>query len=285
MAKLECSSWPVGVPVPPSSSHSSVFPTAMNLSLHLLGLCVLLAACSASLDTSDDFVAGGDQDGSSSSGGGQVVLQVEHSLDGGDSFSPRGTLTLHSLRSGSATFAQDTPSPEQVRQMRSLCDGKAGGLYLLRMTQQGQGSVHRAVADACGMLDSGLNDVFTVHLDWRSQVVGVSVATPPPPAPSKPNLTGSGGAREKKSAASPPVSLDSGFRTKVSVQAMESGPQPDTAAFVQRQEQEKLAKQRGETKDNRSFFAKYWMYIVPVVIVMLMSSANPEAQGGGGGGR
>lgn len=63
---------------------------------------------------------------------------------------------------------------------------------------------------------------------------------------------------------------------------METGPQPDTAAFIQKVEQEKLAKQRGETKDNRSFFAKYWMYIVPVVIILAMNSANPEAGQGGG---
>ena len=42
--------------------------------------------------------------------------------------------------------------------------------------------MHRAVADACGMLHSGLQDVFTVHLDWRSQIVGVSVSTPDPAA-------------------------------------------------------------------------------------------------------
>ena len=47
-----------------------------------------------------------------------------------------------------------------------------------------------------------------------------------------------------------------GFKSKVLVQPMEMGPQPDTAAFIQRMEQEKLAKERGETKDNRSFFAK-----------------------------
>ena len=74
-----------------------------------------------------------------------------------------------------------------------------------------------------------------------------------------------------------------GFRSKVVVQHMEPGPQPDTAAFIQRMEQEKIAKERGETKDNRSFFAKYWMYIIPVVLVLAMSGGNPE--GGAGGGR
>merc|ERR1712126_592332 len=78
--------------------------------------------------------------------------------------------------------------------------------------------------------------------------------------------------------------LDSavGFKSKVLVQPMEMGPQPDTAAFIQRMEQEKLAKERGETKDNRSFFAKYWMYIIPVVLVLAMSGGQ---EGGNGGGR
>ncbi len=48
----------------------------------------------------------------------------------------------------------------------------------------------------------------------------------------------------------------SGFKTKVLVHHMEAGPQPDTASFIQKMEQDKLAKQRGETKDNRSFLAK-----------------------------
>ena len=52
------------------------------------------------------------------------------------------------------------------------------------------------------------------------------------------------------------VSPPSGFKTKVLVQHMEAGPQPDTASFIQKLEQDKLAKQRGETKDNRSFLAK-----------------------------
>ena len=80
---------------------------------------------------------------------------------------------------------------------------------------------------------------------------------------------------------------------------MESGPSPDTASFVQKIEEEKLAKERGETKDNRSFFAKYvwaifnlpllyvflyiryWMYIIPFVLVLAMSGGGQE----GGGGR
>ena len=97
--------------------------------------------------------------------------------------------------------------------------------------------------------------MFIVHLDWRNKVVGVSISA------------GSSTGHQNKRGHGDKLStviddsrdlLDTagGFKSKVIVQPMEMGPQPDTAAFIQRMEQEKLAKERGETKDNRSFFAK-----------------------------
>lgn len=37
----------------------------------------------------------------------------------------------------------------------------------------------------------------------------------------------------------------------------DGGPIPDTATYIQKLEREREARERGETKDNRSFFAKY----------------------------
>ena len=97
--------------------------------------------------------------------------------------------------------------------------------------------------------------MFIVHLDWRNKVVGVSISAG--------SLAGDKKKRGHGDSLSTVIDehrdpLDSagGFKSKVLVQPMEMGPQPDTAAFIQRMEQEKLAKERGETKDNRSFFAK-----------------------------
>lgn len=47
------------------------------------------------------------------------------------------------------------------------------------------------------------------------------------------------------------------FNTDVYVKPMESAPIPDTASFIQKMEREREARERGETKDNRGFFAKY----------------------------
>ena len=83
---------------------------------------------------------------------------------------------------------------------------------------------------------------------------------------------------------------------QIVVAGAEPGPAPDTAAFIQRMEEEKKRQERGEVgiffpqsekfyshltdvqvPDNRSFLAKYWMYIVPVVLFMAINgAAAPE---------
>lgn len=57
---------------------------------------------------------------------------------------------------------------------------------------------------------------------------------------------------------------------------------PDTATFIQKIEREREARDRGEVKDNRGFFAKYWMYIVPVAILVLVSGVTSPETGGNG---
>lgn len=45
-------------------------------------------------------------------------------------------------------------------------------------------------------------------------------------------------------------------------------------------EREREARDRGEVKDTRGFFAKYWIYIVPVAILLLLSGASPDGNAG-----
>lgn len=75
------------------------------------------------------------------------------------------------------------------------------------------------------------------------------------------------------------------FSTVVTLKAIEQAPAPDTAGFIQKLEKEREARDRGETKDNRSFLSKYWMYLVPAVVLLLISGVtNPDAQGGAAAG-
>jgi len=114
-----------------------------------------------------------------------LVLAVEHSLDGGRTFSLRGSLAVQSVRSGSATFRQEPLSDAEQKKLQTLCS-EGNGLYLLRAAPESSSSspsdtseesyYHRAVGDACSLLQGGLTDVITLHLDWRSQLVGISTA-------------------------------------------------------------------------------------------------------------
>merc|ERR1712210_173723 len=149
-----------------------------------------------------------------------------------------------------ASVEQASLERHQVDALSSLCQsgGREGGLYLVKASQSG-GPTLRSYAPACGLLEAGLQDTLTLQLDWRGKLVaaimGVQQLTP-----------GKGNEGQQSS-----------FRTRVSTQQMESGPAPDTAAFIQRMEE------KGEVKDNRSFLAKYWMYIVPVVLFMALNGA------------
>jgi len=91
---------------------------------------------------------------------GQLALQVDHSLDDGYTFSTRGNLLIHSLRSGSASMDtsggdgdESFVSQEQKESLRKLCD--RDGLYLLRLIGQ-DGSIHRTATHACNLVNSGI---------------------------------------------------------------------------------------------------------------------------------
>lgn len=47
------------------------------------------------------------------------------------------------------------------------------------------------------------------------------------------------------------------FNTDVLIRHTEMAPYPDTTTFIQKLEREREARERGEVRDNRGFFAKY----------------------------
>merc|ERR1712059_220477 len=176
-----------------------------------------------------------------------------------------GLVNIHSTRTGAATIEQATLQDSQKSLLGEMCEG--GSLYLVRLSGQHSNSdvgIHRTFASPCKMLESNLQDMLTISLDIQPTVSG-----------NRPTKEGG-------------IKLDTNtnnlnFKTKVATQVMENGPVPDTAAFITRMEEDKRKQEKGEVKDNRSFLAKYWMYIVPVVLLMAVNGASaPE---GGGGGR
>jgi len=226
---------------------------------------------------------------------GQMILSIDHSLDDGASWEHRGTVSIHSTRTGSSSLEQIPLRTEQKQELKDICEKQ--GLYLLRVSGQASQTdlgVHRTYGSACNVISANLIDSLTLHFDWRGKLSAVSYATNHQEKVqlSNPQILQNWlhmgedinpGKEGKNDEAIEMVQKSMNFKTKVVTQHMVNGPAPDTAAFIQRVEQEKVDKQKGTTTDNRSFLAKYWMYIVPIVIFMAINGASEGANGGGGG--
>jgi len=201
---------------------------------------------------------------------GQLILQVQHSLgsEPDSEFIPRGTITVRSLKTGSLQLPQEVGLSEAERsKLMDLVE--VDGFYRIRVPVKTENSTNyvSTFLRACSLYESELRETLILHTDSSGDLVGISVSTPTP---------------QCQGIHISPSSLQY-FDTVVEVRPIESGPAPDTAAFIQKVEKEKQDKDRNDQSDNRSFLAKYWMYILPVVIFFFISNlGNPEGQGGGG---
>lgn len=201
---------------------------------------------------------------------GELVLHLQHSFDMGHTWVERGVVTIHSTRSGTATVDQSSLNFDQRTNLKNLCG--ESGFYLVRATQSSQPEYLRSYTSACALLDANLQDTLTLQLDWRGKLTALTLGLQIPQAT---KTVPSGAIRQEVRNKKEDSSV---FKTRVSTQQMENGPVPDTAAFIQRVEENKRKEEKGEVKDNRSFLAKYWMYIVPVVLIMAVNGAASPQQ-------
>lgn len=206
---------------------------------------------------------------------GSLSIKLKHTLENfhNGEFIDRGVVDIRSIRTGAVALQQTSLQPSDRNKLKE--SASTDGIYRLRSIVRGADGKETTFltwTKACFLVESNLTDIITVSLDYAGSVIAVSLSTPVAVC----------------------KGLDASdddlrfFNTTVYVKHMEQGPIPDTATYIQKLEKERESRERGETKDNRSFLAKYWMYIVPVVIFMLLSgAANPEgpAGNGGGGGR
>ncbi|CAG9863952.1 unnamed protein product [Phyllotreta striolata] len=198
-----------------------------------------------------------------------VTIRLQHALkfEKNPTWTDRGNITIHSLRTGQVEVDQNELKPDEQRLLSDL--SARNSYYQVKsivLSKDGTERTFISTVKACMLVESDLDDRLSVSLDYMGRVVGVSL------------VVASSSACE--GVIVPRETLQY-FNTVVFVRHSEDGPNPDVASFIQKIEKEKEAKEKGETKDNRSFLAKYWMYIVPLLIFMAISSAaNPEAQQG-----
>nr|CAG4649021.1 EOG090X0JXR [Polyphemus pediculus] len=174
---------------------------------------------------------------------------MSHSLGSNQELELRGQINVRSLKTGSLTVQQD--STIDLKELKVAAD--ANEFYHLEATVKTNNieRIYLTSTKACLLYESQLSDIITIHVDLLGNIYGVSIST------SRSQCNGE------------IIENQPNLNTTVLISYMEHGPVPDVAMYVQKMEQEKVAKERGETKDNRSFFAKYWMYILPVVIITI----------------
>ncbi|KAL4225272.1 ER membrane protein complex subunit 10 [Mactra antiquata] len=202
---------------------------------------------------------------------GSRTLTLEHSFDQGQDpvFTKRGTVVIRSVQSNKATFSQLTSLSSEDRKLLKE-SVKTDGIYRIRIPirETEEGTVYVSTfTKACAIYESGLSEILVISVDQSGEVLGISIAT-----------------RYCQGIHVPSSNL-SDWNTKVDISVTVTGPAPDTQSYIEKIKRDEQEKAKGSQADNRSFFSKYWMYIVPFVIMMfIMQSIDPQQQQGGGSG-
>lgn len=119
----------------------------------------------------------------------------------------------------------------------------------------------QTIVKPCSLLSSNFADVITINLSPTNEFQSVNLHTTDP-----------------ECLGEVPLKLPNNFNTSLVVESGSVGPSPDTATYIKRLEEERSNKAKEGKEDNRSFFAKYWVYIVPAIIILMIFS-GPGEQG------
>ncbi|KAK3893837.1 hypothetical protein Pcinc_002372 [Petrolisthes cinctipes] len=215
---------------------------------------------------------------------GQLTLVIEDALEGGPDpiFTQRSTIQVRSVKSGNAVVTHTRPWTTDLNQkLKKLVE--ADDLYRIRVYQKGseeKGYVS-TFTKACQVFESRLSETLSLMVDSSgTSVVGVWLITPvcvcdgEENGGESDNVGGSsnGGGGGGEIITSPSSSLQ--HNTTVIIRSPIPSPVPDTATYIEKLEA--MKNEKAEGKDNRSFLAKYWMYIVPLVLIMVVFGGGQD---------
>ncbi|CAH4033486.1 ER membrane protein complex subunit 10 [Pieris brassicae] len=193
---------------------------------------------------------------------GWLNIKVEHSLNcNGDKYCNRGTISLKSIRAGTAIIEQTAFNNNHIEELKEL--SQFDGFYTIRTlvtTADSKETEFLSSVKAKAFLENGLSDVISAWVLPNGEVIAVTfqVMNASQPNQLKQNSE---------------YQINSNFYLR----HVDQAPVPDTASYIQKLEREKEAREKGDLKDNRPFLSRYWMYIVPVAIFVLISGVgNPE---------
>ncbi|KAF1755187.1 hypothetical protein GCK72_021756 [Caenorhabditis remanei] len=209
------------------------------------------------------------------------TIDLEYSLNGFTNSYPLGNIEMRRGFDGNFTGTFKPSQEQNFGQKLSSAQDETYSVRAKSSTQNGQ--TFLTTSDPCLFLHSNLFHVFWLSISQEKQQLHTITVFPDTVAWRNDEEGGKYESlgktcKERSSLASESRGTPKGI---VHVVGESTLPTPDTASFVQKMEREKRAKQHGADADNRSFIAKYWMYIVPVVLFAVISSAmNPEGAEG-----
>ncbi|XP_063379827.1 ER membrane protein complex subunit 10 [Cydia fagiglandana] len=194
---------------------------------------------------------------------GWLNIKIQHTLNcKGEQYCSRGNIALKSIRSGTSVIDQIPFNKQHIEDLEKLAE--VDGFYSIKSlvtSADNKETEFLSSVKAQAFLDNGLSDVINAWILPNGAVIAV-------------NFQVANGTQPIVQGSQNEYKLKSNFYLR----HIDQAPVPDTASYIQKLEREREAREKGELKDNRSFLAKYWMYIVPIAIfVMISGASNPEA--------
>ncbi|VDM74576.1 unnamed protein product [Strongylus vulgaris] len=201
-------------------------------------------------------------------------VDLEYSLNRLKDVYPLGKIDLRRSFDGNWTgLFQAAPGSRLSERMNT---DPASDYVVLARSSTHQKDQLLSTSKTCLLLQSKLFHVFWLSIDTERQLLHSITVFPDSLAAGDTPLDSNALCAEQT------VAITTQPNAVVHITAKGVLPTPDTQLFVQMMEKERRARQHGAESDDRSFLAKYWMYIVPVVIFVVISNAMTPEGGGEG---
>ena len=221
-----------------------------------------------------------------------VSLQLEHDLSGDGQWQRRGDVDISfsssassgsGQRGGGVRFSSEELSGDDRLRLQRLVD--SDGFYRVRVNTGTASSPRYVLASvrACALAASALHQHFLFHFDIHGRLLAIQLSTPitacsqPQPAASSP--------------------LPAAFTSKAKLSFGRTGEKPANIRLRLQPGEQPSAREggaagaEGSKEEEKTFFQKYWIYIVPLGGFMLLQAfmgamgEKKDGDGGGGGQR
>lgn len=267
-----------------------------------LPVCLLLCSSTLAFDFDDEEIAvtDGAAPGAAASGHAEQAsavgksVQLEHALGNGP-FSPRSKLYYRGISglggvAASARVSQGMLSGDELSRFEELVS--TGGYYTLRLPSsldgEGSATVFASVS-VCALLASRFEEHIHLTMGANGQLLAMSYRVPVVPS-------------RCPSEGLPRIVFDEIlYNTTVTLEFPPEGPKPlgkvPDAGFLPAAAAAALAARAnsegkhphgtgpdGQPAPPKSFLARYWMYILPIVLILITGGGEPPAAGAEGNG-